>query len=176
MTVAYMKESKLHMVDLSQALMMPLVKQSCINAIQTQLSSESDSNDNDANINIGMGENSPNVLNMSPSNLSENEIGQLVEQSAFVHPSTFHPKLRLTLEDACITSQTKQALDKLLIDSDDIMSHSSTDIGLVTLEEVPIETPSDALPIASNPYPLVLKHHQFIKEELQKLLRAGLIE
>ena len=113
---------------------------------------------------------------MSPSNLSENETRQIAEQSAFVHPSAFHPKPRLTLEDTCITPQTKQALDKLLIDFDDIMSHSSTDIGLVTLEEVLIETPPDALPIASKPYPLALKHHQFVKEELQKLLQAGLIE
>ena len=39
-----------------------------------------------------------------------------------------------------------------------------------------IETPLDALPIASKPYPSALKHHQFVKEELQKLLQAGLIE
>ena len=99
MTVAYMKESNLHMVDLSQALMIPLVKQSCINAIQTQLSSESDSNNNGANINIDTGKNSPNVLNMLPSNLCENEIRKIAEQSAFVHPSPFHPKLMITLED-----------------------------------------------------------------------------
>ena len=88
----------------------------------------------------------------------------------------FHPNSRLTLKDACVTPQTKQNLNKLLIDFDDIMSHSSTDIGLVTLEEVLIETPPDALPIASKPYPLALKHHQFVKEELQKLLQAGLTE
>ena len=63
-----------------------------------------------------------------------------------------------------------------MIDFDDIMSHSSTDIGLVTLKKVLIETPPDALPIASKPYPLALKHHQFVKEELQKLLQAGFIE
>ena len=120
---------------------MQLVKQSCINAIQTPLSSEPDSNDNSANINTGMGENNPNVLKTSPSNFSENEIRKIVEQSVFVHPSTFHPKLRLTLGNACIIPQTKQALDKLLIDFDDIMSHSSTNIGLVTLEEVPRDSP-----------------------------------
>ena len=54
-----------------------------------------------------------------------------------------------------------------IIDFDDIMSHSSSDIGLVTLEEVLIETPPDALPIASKPYPSALKHHQYVKEELQ---------
>ena len=175
-TVAYMEESTFHMVDLSQAITMPLIKQSCINTIQTQLSLESDSNDNGANINIGITENNPEPLNMLLSNLSENEIRQIVEQSAFVHPSAFHPKPRLTLEDTHITPQMKQALDKLLIDFDDIMSHSSTDIGLVTVEEVLIETPPEALPIASKPYPLALKHHQFVKEELQKLLQAGLIE
>ena len=41
---------------------------------------------------------------------------------------------------------------------------------------MPIETPLDALPIASKLYPLALKHHQFVKEELQKFLQAGLIE
>ena len=138
---------------------------------KTQLSSESGPKDNFANTNIGIGLNNSNSINISPSNLSENKIRQIAEQSAFVHPSTFHPKLRLTLEDVHITSQTKQVLDKLLIDFDDIMSHSSTDIGLVTLEEVPIETPPDALPIAPKPYPLALKHHQFIKEELQKLFK-----
>ena len=172
MMMAYMKESKFHMVDLSQGITMPLIKQSCINTIQTQLSPklDSDSNDNSANINTGKNENDPEPLNMALNNLSENEIRQIAEQSAFVHPSAFHPKPRLPLEDACITPQTKQNLNKLLIDFDDIMLHSSTNIGLVTLEEVLIETPPDVLPIASKPYPLALKHHQFVKEELQKLL------
>ena len=113
---------------------------------------------------------------MSQNNLSENKIRQIAEQSAFVHPSVFHPKPRLTLEDACITPPMKQNLNKLLIDFDDIMSHSSTNIGLVTLEEVLIETPPDALLTASKPYPLALKHHQFVKEELQKISQVGLIE
>ena len=174
--VAYMKESKLHMVDLSQAITMPFIKQSCINTIQTQLPAESDSNNNGANTNIGIKENNSEPLNTLPINLGENEIRQIAEWSAFVHPSAFHPKPRLKLEDACITPQTKQALDKLLIDFYDIMSHSSTEKGLVILEEVLIETPPDTLPIASKFYPLALKHHQFVKEELQKLLQAGLIE
>ena len=121
--VAHMKESKFHMVDLSQAITMPLIKQSCINTVRTQLSPklDSDSNDNGSNINTGKKENDPEPLNMSLNNLSENKIRQIAEQSAFVHPSAFHPKSRLTLEDACITPQMKQNLNKLLIDFDDIM-------------------------------------------------------
>ena len=135
--VAYMKESKFHIADLSWAITMLLIKQGCINTIQTQVSSElgSDSNINHTNIDIDINKGIPEPLNMSLNNLNENEIRQIAEQSAFVHPSTFHPKPRLTLEDAYITPQTKQNLNKLLIDFDDIMSHSSTDIGLVTPED-----------------------------------------
>ena len=98
-----MKESKFHMVDLSQAITMPLIRQGCINVIQTQLSSEPGPNNNLANTSTGIGLNNSNSLNISSSNLSENEIRQIAEQSA------------LELEDAHITPQTKQALDKLLI-------------------------------------------------------------
>ena len=107
--VAYMKESKLQMVDLSQAITMPLIKQSCINTIQAQLSPESNLNNNGANINTSIKENNSEPLNTLPSNLSENKIRQIAEQSAFVHPSAFHPKPRLTLKDTCIAPQTKQA-------------------------------------------------------------------
>ena len=50
-----------------------------------------------------------------------------------------------------------------------------TDIGVMTLEEVPIETDPDALPIALKPYTILLKHQEFVKQELTKLLQAGLI-
>ena len=55
------------------------------------------------------------------------------------------------------------------------MSHKLTDIGVMTLEEVPIETDPDAPPIASKPYTIPLKHQEFVKQELTKLLQAGLI-
>ena len=43
------------------------------------------------------------------------------------------------------------------------------------MEEVPIETDPDAPPIASKPYTIPLKHQEFVKQELTKLLQAGLI-
>ena len=33
----------------------------------------------------------------------------------------------------------------------------------------------DAMPIAACPYPLALKHHYFLKQEIQNLLNVGLI-
>ena len=39
-----------------------------------------------------------------------------------------------------------------------------------------IEMGLELPPVASKPYPLPLKHHKFVKEEIEKLLQAGLIE
>ena len=38
-----------------------------------------------------------------------------------------------------------------------------------------IATRQDAIPIAACPYSLVLKHHDFLKQEIQNLINAGII-
>ena len=55
------------------------------------------------------------------------------------------------------------------------MSKHSSDIGLTHLEEMTIDTYPNLSPIMSKPYSLPLKHHNFVKEEIQNLLE-GLIE
>ena len=39
-----------------------------------------------------------------------------------------------------------------------------------------IKTDPELTPIANKPYPLALKHHTFLKEEIENLLEARLIE
>ena len=43
------------------------------------------------------------------------------------------------------------------------------------LVEMHIATRPDATPIAACPYPLALKHHDFLKQEIQNLLKVGII-
>ena len=38
-----------------------------------------------------------------------------------------------------------------------------------------IATRPDASPVAAQPYPLALKHHDFLKQEIKNLLDAGII-
>ena len=38
-----------------------------------------------------------------------------------------------------------------------------------------IATRLDAVPVAAQPYPLALKHHKFLKQEIKNLLDAGII-
>ena len=44
------------------------------------------------------------------------------------------------------------------------------------MEEITIDTDPNLPPVTSEPYPLPLKHNKFVKEEIENLLEAGLIE
>ena len=61
-------------------------------------------------------------------------------------------------------------------DYNDIVSQNGRDIGLTHLKEMPIEVDPELSHVASKLYPLPLKHHNFIKEEIKNLLEAELIE
>ena len=52
----------------------------------------------------------------------------------------------------------------------------SSDIRHTHLEEMTIDTDLNLPPAMSKPYPLLLKHHKFVKEEIGHLLEVGLIE
>ena len=44
------------------------------------------------------------------------------------------------------------------------------------MEEITIDIDPNLPPVVSKPYPLPLKHHKFVKEEIENLLEAGQIE
>ena len=54
-------------------------------------------------------------------------------------------------------------------DYDDIDSKHSSDIGPTLLAEMTFETDLELQFIASKPCPLPLKHHKFVKEEIENL-------
>ena len=85
-------------------------------------------------------------------------------------------KPSITLLDVVLSPETQQQLETLLEEFSDIMSKSSSDISLTHLEEMVFHMKPGSIPVVSKPYSLPMKHHKFIKEELTKLLEAGLIE
>ena len=98
------------------------------------------------------------------------------EDSAFMFHKDFYPKPRITLLDAELSSETQQWMETLLEEFSDIMSKSSSDIGLTHLEEMVLHMKLGSVPVVSKHYSLPLKHHKLGKEELNNLLEAGLIE
>ena len=70
----------------------------------------------------------------------------------------------------------KIQLQQLFVKYDSIILKHSADIGQMDLITMTIPTPEGTLPVASKPYNLLLKHRDFLKEEIEALLKSGVIE
>ena len=88
----------------------------------------------------------------------------------------FFPKPKIDLKDADISQETRQKLQALQQNFDDIVSKHSSDIRLIHLEEMTFDKDPNFPPIMRIPYQLPLKHYRFVKEEIKNLLKVGLIE
>ena len=73
------------------------------------------------------------------------------------------------------SEETKEKFHKLCDRYDQIISKGSADIGKTLLVEMDIDT-GDSPPIACRPYTLPLKHHDWVKKEIEILDRAGIID
>ena len=75
-----------------------------------------------------------------------------------------------------ISDETKKKLQVWKQKYNGIVSQNSSNIGLTHLEEMVMKMNPELPPVATELYPLPLKHHKFIKEEMENLLEARLIE
>ena len=98
------------------------------------------------------------------------------KKSAFMFHHNLYLKPKVHLKDADITQEIRQKLLDLQQKYDDIISKCSSNIRLTYLEEMRIYTDPNLSPVASKPYPLPLKHHKFVKEDIENLLESRLIK
>ena len=68
----------------------------------------------------------------------------------------------------------QQQLDFLLRTFKDQFPKDETTIGTMPLRQMSIDL-GDSDPISQKPYPVAMKHYQWVKEEIDKLLEAGVI-
>ena len=88
-------------------------------------------------------------------------------------PETVKPD-SFTLPKYQLDSTTQQQLDYLLGTSKDQFAKDETTIGTTPLTQLSIDT-GDLDPVSQKPYPIAMKHYQWVKEEIDKLLEAGVI-
>ena len=85
-----------------------------------------------------------------------------------IKPDSFTPpKYQL---DATI----QQQLDNLLRTFQDQFAKDEMTIGTTPLTQMSIDT-GDSNPVSQKPYPIAMKHYNWVKEEIDKLLEAGAI-
>ena len=78
------------------------------------------------------------------------------------------------LQNAPINQKTKLDLEQLLEKNKDAFAEDERQIGTTPLITMSIDT-GDQPPIAKRPYTLALKHHDWVRAEIDKLLEAGVI-
>ena len=73
-----------------------------------------------------------------------------------------------------LDATTQQELNFLLRTFKDQFAKDETTIGTTPLTQMSIDT-GDSDPVSQKPYPVAMKHYQWVKEEIDKLLEAGVI-
>ena len=86
-----------------------------------------------------------------------------------------YPNRKVKLEDAEISEETKKKFEEMCDHHLEAFSKNDKDIGRTTLIEMEIDT-GDSLPVTQNPYTLPLKHHEWVRKEIETLEKAGVIE
>ena len=92
-----------------------------------------------------------------------------------ISPGDVYPNRKVKLEDADITEETREKFEEMYDRHPEAFSKNNKDIGRTTLIEMEIDM-GDSLPIAQNPYTLTLKHHEWVRKEIEMLEKAGVIE
>ena len=85
-----------------------------------------------------------------------------------VTPDTFNPPHHE------LSNAIQHELDTLLKDYESQFTKDKTSIGTTPLTSMMIDT-GDSNPMSQNPYPIAMKHYQWVKEEIGKLLSAKVI-
>ena len=71
-----------------------------------------------------------------------------------------------------LDASIQQQLDNLLGTFKDQFAKDETTIGTTPLTQMSIDT-GDSDPVSQKPYPIAMKHYNWVKEEIDKLLEAG---
>ena len=92
---------------------------------------------------------------------------QPVPKTSVLMPNNVQIHRQVSINDEKISKETKTALYELWQKYDTIISKSDNDVGQTDLIQMNIATRWDAAPIATPPYPLALKHHDSLKQEIK---------
>ena len=88
--------------------------------------------------------------------------------SETVTPDTFNPPCHE------LSTAVQNGLELLLQEYDWQFARDETSIGTIPLTSMTIDT-STSDPVSQKPYPIAMKHYQWVKDEIEKLLAAKVI-
>ena len=99
----------------------------------------------------------------------------MVESDFLISPGDIYLNRKIELEDADIKEATRISFEALCEQQHEVFSKNNKDIGHTQLIEMEIDT-GDSLPVAQSPYTLLLKHYDWVRQEIESLEKSGVIE
>ena len=105
----------------------------------------------------------------------EIEVNEAVESDFLISPGDIYPNRKVMLEDADVSTSTKVKFEQICQEQREAFSKNNKDIGHAQVIEMEIDT-GDSLPLAQSPYTLPLKHYDWVRQEIETLEKAGVIE
>ena len=115
----------------------------------------------------------PEISHVSKRNYTE--LDEVIESDFLISPGDIYPNRKVDLEDADISEDTRKKFDDLCEEKSEAFSKNNRDIGRTKLLEMEIDT-GDHIPVAQSPYTLPLKHYDWVRNEIETLEKAGVIE
>ena len=103
------------------------------------------------------------------------ELSEVVDSDFLISPGDIYPNRKVEMEDADIKDATRVSFEALCEQQHEVFSKNNKDIGRTQLIEMEIDT-GDSLPVAQSPYTLLLKHYDWVRQEIETLEKSGVTE
>ena len=104
-----------------------------------------------------------------------NDINEVIESDFLISPGDIYPNCKVELQDVTIKDGTKRSFEDICNKYEKAFSKNNKDIGGTQLIEMEIDT-GNSVPLAQSPYTLSLKHYDWVRNEIETLEKAGVIE
>ena len=102
-------------------------------------------------------------------------IHEVIESDFLISPGDIYPSRKVELQDTEVSEEMLHKFELLCEDQHEAFSRNNEDIGKTQLIEMEIDT-GNSVPLAQSPYTLPLKHYDWVRKEIEKLEKAGVIE
>ena len=99
----------------------------------------------------------------------------MIESDFLILPGDIYPNHKVELQDAPVTDETRKTFEDICNKHQEAFSKNNKDKGITQLIEMEIDT-GNSVPLAQCPYTLPVKHYDWVRNEIETLEKAGVIE
>ena len=139
--------------------------------LETDNNLQSRGGQSDKSINRCLNENE----NLTQFDTEWNDINEVIESDFLISPGDIYPNRKEELQDVTIKDENKRSFEDICNKYEKSFSKNNKDIGRMQLIEMEIDT-GNSVPLAQSPYMLPLKHYDWVRNEIETLEKAGVIE